>query len=91
MYRKPNESNRYDTCTNWEKLDAWASERSFSMFDQKSLVHPKYGEVPMIIEEESWKTKILTRISGLSFPMVNGTIERTPVGPGMSIIWPKDD
>jgi hypothetical protein len=30
-------------CVKWDVLDAWASERSFSLFDQKSLVHPELG------------------------------------------------
>ena len=30
-------------CVNWEKVDAWAGERAFSLFDQKSLVHPTLG------------------------------------------------
>ncbi|PFH58958.1 hypothetical protein XA68_12975 [Ophiocordyceps unilateralis] len=31
------------TCIDWEKLDGWASKRSFSIFDQKTLVHPELG------------------------------------------------
>lgn len=31
------------TCVDWDALDSWAAERSFSVFDQKSLVHPKLG------------------------------------------------
>ncbi len=30
-------------CVNWEKLDGWAGEHAFSLFDQKSLVHPDLG------------------------------------------------
>ena len=30
-------------CVNWEKLDAWAGENAFSLFDQVSLVHPELG------------------------------------------------
>lgn len=35
------------TCADWEKLDAWAAERSFSIFDQKSLIHPEMGTSPL--------------------------------------------
>lgn len=31
------------TCVDWDALDSWAAERSFSLFDQKSLVHPELG------------------------------------------------
>ena len=31
------------TCVDWDALDSWAAERSFSAFDQKSLVHPELG------------------------------------------------
>ncbi|RDA84055.1 hypothetical protein CP532_0777 [Ophiocordyceps camponoti-leonardi (nom. inval.)] len=31
------------TCVDWERLDRWAAERSFSIFDQKTLVHPQLG------------------------------------------------
>lgn len=32
------------TCVDWNALDDWAAKRSFSVFDQKSLVHPELGE-----------------------------------------------
>jgi hypothetical protein len=32
------------TCVNWDALDAWAAKRSFSIFDQKTLVHPTLGK-----------------------------------------------
>ncbi|RCI10835.1 hypothetical protein L249_5245 [Ophiocordyceps polyrhachis-furcata BCC 54312] len=31
------------TCVDWHRLDGWAAERSFSIFDQKTLVHPRLG------------------------------------------------
>ena len=44
QYRRPWPNFSVDhTCVNWEALDDWASERSFSAFDQKSLVHPEFG------------------------------------------------
>jgi hypothetical protein len=30
-------------CVDWEKLDGWAGKQAFSLFDQKSLVHPDLG------------------------------------------------
>ncbi|GLA33906.1 hypothetical protein AnigIFM63309_003929 [Aspergillus niger] len=59
----------YKTCVNWEHFDAWATERQFSMFDQKSLINPVYG---------------------IAFPMINGTIEFTPPGPDMHVVWPEE-
>jgi hypothetical protein len=32
------------TCADWKALDTWAAERSFSAYDQKSLVHPQLGK-----------------------------------------------
>lgn len=32
------------TCVDWDLLDGWASKRSFSVLDQKTLVHPELGE-----------------------------------------------
>ena len=47
QYRRPWPNFSIDhTCVKWEALDDWASERSFSAFDQKSLVHPELGEMP---------------------------------------------
>ncbi|KAK0724133.1 hypothetical protein B0H67DRAFT_549984 [Lasiosphaeris hirsuta] len=48
--RKPMPNFHLDqTCVNWDRLDAWASKRSFSIFDQKTLVHPKLGlSFPMV-------------------------------------------
>ena len=31
------------TCVDWDILDSWSAERSFSLYDQKSLVHPELG------------------------------------------------
>ena len=47
-YRRPWPNFNVDhTCVDWEALDEWASRRSFSIFDQKSLVHPEMGnEMP---------------------------------------------
>ena len=43
-YRRPWPNFSIDhTCVDWEILDDWAAARSFSVFDQKSLVHPKLG------------------------------------------------
>ncbi|KAF7527335.1 hypothetical protein G7054_g10498 [Neopestalotiopsis clavispora] len=40
--RKPWPNFHLDqTCVDWNALDAWAAKRSFSIFDQKTLVHPK--------------------------------------------------
>jgi hypothetical protein len=30
-------------CVNWGKLDNWAKEHSFDLFDEKLLVHPTLG------------------------------------------------
>lgn len=48
--RKPMPNFHIDqTCVNWDALDAWASKRSFSIFDQKTLVHPQLGlSFPMV-------------------------------------------
>lgn len=32
------------TCVDWDALDSWAAQRSFSLYDQKSLVHPEFGK-----------------------------------------------
>ncbi|RDL29901.1 uncharacterized protein BP5553_10528 [Venustampulla echinocandica] len=43
-YRRPWANFKVDgECVNWEKLDAWAGDRFFSLFDQKALVHPELG------------------------------------------------
>ena len=43
--RKPMPNFHLDqTCVDWDALDEWAAKRSFSIFDQKTLVHPKLGE-----------------------------------------------
>jgi len=43
-YRKPWPVFSNDhTCVDWGALDNWSSKRSFSLFDQKSLVHPELG------------------------------------------------
>ncbi|KAK4870691.1 hypothetical protein LT330_005039 [Penicillium expansum] len=43
-YRKPWPNFRVDhECVNWELLDDWAKEHSFSIYDQASLVHPELG------------------------------------------------
>lgn len=49
-YRKPWANFTVDLeCVDWEILDGWAGERAFSLFDQKSLVHPTLGlSWPMI-------------------------------------------
>ncbi|PHH66891.1 hypothetical protein CDD81_5243 [Ophiocordyceps australis] len=58
--RKPWPNFHIDqTCVDWDGIDAWAAERSFSIFDQKTLVHPKLGlSFPMLdgkieIQEDS--------------------------------------
>ncbi len=30
-------------CVDWDRLETWAGDRAFSIFDQKSLVHPEMG------------------------------------------------
>lgn len=43
-YRKPWPNFKMDhECVDWKAFDDWAGERSFSLFDQKSLVHPELG------------------------------------------------
>ncbi|KAJ4301949.1 hypothetical protein N0V90_004045 [Kalmusia sp. IMI 367209] len=43
-YRKPWPNFNVDyECVNWAILDEWAEKRVFSLFDQKSLVHPQLG------------------------------------------------
>ena len=43
-YKKPWPNfNINGECVNWDKLEAWAEERAFSLFDQKSVVHPELG------------------------------------------------
>ncbi|KAK4107279.1 hypothetical protein N656DRAFT_833177 [Canariomyces notabilis] len=48
--RKPMANFHLDqTCVDWGKLDEWAAKRSFSIFDQKTLVHPTLGiSFPMV-------------------------------------------
>lgn len=44
-YRKPWPNFKMDhECVDWKAFDDWAGERSFSLFDQKSLVHPELGK-----------------------------------------------
>lgn len=43
-YRRPWANFNIDgECVDWEKLDSWAGENAFSLFDQKSVVHPELG------------------------------------------------
>ncbi|KAJ5500569.1 Major facilitator superfamily domain general substrate transporter [Penicillium expansum] len=67
----------YKTSVNWEHFDAWATERQFSMFDQKSLMNPVY-------------TTDERQLLGIAFSMVNGSIEFTPPGPDMHDVWPEE-
>jgi hypothetical protein len=34
------------TCVDWDTLGAWAAERSFSVYDQHTIVHPQLGNLP---------------------------------------------
>lgn len=44
-HRKPGPNFHLDqTCVDWDALDAWAAKRSFSIFDQKTLVNPELGK-----------------------------------------------
>lgn len=49
-YRRPWANFKVDgECANWEALDNWAGDRFFSLFDEKSLVHPELGiSYPMV-------------------------------------------
>ena len=43
-YRKPWPNYKMEhECVNRDNLNSWAKERAFSLFDQKSLVHPELG------------------------------------------------
>jgi hypothetical protein len=46
-------------CVDWEKLDSWAAQRSFSVFDQKSLVHPELGLAFPVKQETQVGAKVL--------------------------------
>lgn len=39
---KPNFEVEHE-CVNWEKVDNWAKEHRFDIFDETTLVHPKLG------------------------------------------------
>ena len=34
-------------CVDWDRLDAWAQERSVDVFQPGMLVHPKFGRCPL--------------------------------------------
>ncbi|KAK4863217.1 hypothetical protein LT330_001995 [Penicillium expansum] len=82
----------YKTCVNWEHFDAWATERQFSMFDQKSLINPVYGEFSNTTSSGSplYTATEERQLLGIAFPMVNGSIEFTPPGPDMHVVWPEE-
>lgn len=43
-WRRPRPNYIVDhTCVDWDSLESWAMERTFSVFDQKSLIHPELG------------------------------------------------
>ena len=35
-------------CANWEKVDHWAKEHAFDIFDETTLVHPTLGKWTLI-------------------------------------------
>ena len=37
-------------CANWDKMDKWAEEHRFDIFDETTLIHPTLG--PSFPEEE---------------------------------------
>jgi hypothetical protein len=39
---KPNFEVEHE-CVNWEKMDNWAKDHRFDIFDEKTLVHPSLG------------------------------------------------
>ncbi|PHH72496.1 hypothetical protein CDD80_4502 [Ophiocordyceps camponoti-rufipedis] len=51
------------TCVDWGALDGWAAERSFSIFDQKTLVHPELGISFPKVNVSATKMKALAAIS----------------------------
>lgn len=62
------------------------------MFDRKSLINPVYGE---IANTTSRGLPLYTATNGrqflgIAFPMINGTIEFTPPGPDMHVVWPEE-
>ena len=62
------------------------------MFDQKSLINPVYGEFPNASSgappfyTDTYERQLL----GIAFPLINGSIEYTPPGPGMHVVWPEE-
>lgn len=73
-YRKPWANFQVAAeCVNWNVLDGWAKDHAFSLFDQKSLVHPTLGMVPYNTLPETILL-IFSFQTGLSWPRVNGTI-----------------
>ncbi|OJJ66168.1 hypothetical protein ASPBRDRAFT_69998 [Aspergillus brasiliensis CBS 101740] len=82
----------YKTCVNWEQFNAWAAERQFSMFDQKSLINPLYGE---LLKTTSRRFRLYTATDerhriGIAFSMINGSIEFTHPGTDMHVVWPEE-
>lgn len=39
---KPNFEIQHE-CRNWERIDMWAKEHAFDIFDETTLVHPTLG------------------------------------------------
>lgn len=59
---KPNFEVEHE-CVNWERMDNWAKEHRFDIFDETTLVHPTLGMFHIYIFENL----ALTR-AGPSFP-----------------------
>lgn len=62
------------------------------MFDQKSLINPVYGEFSNTTSSGSplYTATEERQLLGIAFPMVNGSIEFTPPGPDMHVVWPEE-
>jgi len=73
-YRRPWANFKVDgECVNWEKIDAWAGDRFFSLFDQKALVHPELGtnsrNTTLVI-----LFSLTINLEGISYPIIDGKI-----------------
>ncbi|KAF9892560.1 hypothetical protein FE257_001669 [Aspergillus nanangensis] len=54
-------------CVNWDKLNSWASDRSFDVFEPNLLVHPELGSSFPVVDRKL-QSSALSNETGLAHP-----------------------